>query len=174
MQDIRIRQEQPLDYEAVFTLNERAFGQPNEARLVNALRGSDAFIPELSMVAETDGRIVGHILFTKIAIRNTDADAFESLSLAPMAVEPDLQNRGIGSKLVRAGLKKAAELGYHSVIVLGHEKYYPRFGFKPASLWDIKAPYDVPDDVFLALELTEGALDGVHGTVKYPEEFDSV
>lgn len=88
-----------------------------------------------------------------------------------MSVLPSFQNKGIGSKLVLYGLNRALESGYNSVIVLGHAGYYPRFGFKPASVWNIRAPIEVPDDVFMAKELIEGALIGISGIVKYPGEF---
>ncbi len=174
MRNIEIRQEKTSDYTQVFSLNRNAFGQDNEAKLVDALRSSGNFIPELSLVALLNGEIVGHILFTKIVIRSDTGNTYESLSLAPMAVYRSFQKKGIGSRLVKAGLRKATELGYTSVIVLGHENYYPRFGFKPASRWDIKAPYDVPDNVCMALELVRNSLDGVNGTVEYPDEFESV
>ncbi|MEX1212439.1 MAG: N-acetyltransferase [Balneolaceae bacterium] len=174
LSSIVIRQECPSDYPTVFQLNESAFGQKNEAKLVDALRSCDAFAPELSLIALSKDTIVGHILFTKLTIRAESGQQFESLSLAPMAVDTKHQNQGIGSQLVTEGLKIAKSLGYKFIIVLGHPDYYPRFGFQPASQWGIKTPFDVPNNAFLALELTENGLDGVHGTVKYPKEFDSV
>lgn len=169
-----IRPEQPEDYKAVFQLNSLAFQQDGEARLVEALRlNSEVFVPELSLVALIDDKIVGHILFTKIKIID-GAQQTACLALAPVAVSPDLQKQGIGSQLIKHGLLKAKALGYTAVIVLGHEHYYPKFGFLPASKYGIKCPFEVPDEVFMALELVEGGLEGVHGTVKYPKEFEAV
>lgn len=168
-----IREEIKQDYDAVYSVNALAFKQDNEARLVNALRESAAFIPALSLVAVTDEHISGHLLFTKIVIKN-DSASYESLALAPVAVHPDHQLKGIGSMLIRAGLQKARDLGYDSVIVLGHEHYYPKFGFLPAEGWQIKAPFDVPSAAFMALELKPGCLAGVNGTVEYAKEFEMV
>lgn len=169
-----IRPEQPEDYKAVFQLNSLAFQQDGEARLVEALRlNSEVFVPELSLVALIDDKIVGHILFTKIKIID-GAQQTACLALAPVAVSPDFQKQGIGSQLIKHGLLKAKALGYTAVIVLGHEHYYPKFGFLPASKYGIKCPFEVPDEVFMALELVEGGLKGVHGTVKYPKEFEAV
>jgi len=170
---LTIRQEHPKDFQAVYEINKQAFGQKAEANLVDDLRQSDAFVPELSLVSELDNQLVGHILFTKIKIVNGDL-AHESLALAPMAVSADFQKQGIGEQLIREGLKRAAELGFGSVIVLGHEHYYPKFGFEPASKWGIKASFDVPDEVFMAIEIIPNALKHISGTVQYPKEFDSV
>lgn len=168
---IQIREETSQDREAVYSIHERAFQQDNEARLVNALRGSTAFVPGLSLVAMLNQQVAGHILFTRILI-NQDASAHESLALAPVAVAPEHQRQGIGSALIKAGLQKAAELGYGSVIVLGHAGYYPKFGFRPAASWKIKAPFDVPENLFMALELRPGALQDISGTVVYAKEFE--
>ena len=165
-----IRTETKSDHRVVRKINKSAFGQDDEANLVDALRNDPAFIHELSLVAEMDGVIVGHILFTRIRIVSDDKE-YPSLALAPMSVLPAYQNQGIGSALVRAGLEKCRDMGFGSVIVLGHKDYYPRFGFKPASMWGITAPFDVADDVFMALELSENSLDGVSGTVQYAASF---
>ncbi|MCD4665548.1 MAG: N-acetyltransferase [Bacteroidales bacterium] len=172
--NIKIRKELENDFPDVFNLNLTAFGQESEPKLVELLRKSIAFIPELSLVAEVDNKIVGHILFTKIKIKDNNGNEFNSLALAPMAVRPDLQKNGIGGQLVRFGLNKARELGYKSVIVLGHEHYYPKFGFVPAGKWKIKAPFDVPPNVFMGIELVANGLSGVSGTVQYSKEFELV
>ena len=112
--------------------------------------------------------IIGHILFSKIVIKN-DTEEFESLALAPMAVIPEFQGLGIGSQLINKGLQKATKLGYKSVIVLGHENYYPRFNFTPASQFQISCPFEVPGDNFMAIELKKGSLDKVSGCVVYPK-----
>ncbi|MFN8395590.1 MAG: N-acetyltransferase [Bacteroidia bacterium] len=169
--NIAVRPETEGDLLAIHELNVAAFGREAEALLVDALRRGDAFVPGLSLVAVVEGRMVGHILFTRIQIQLDGGGAYPSLSLAPMAVLPVFQNRGIGSALVRAGLVRAAELGEEAVIVLGHPEYYPRFGFLPASKWGIRSPYNVPDPVFMGIELVNGALAGNAGLVVYPKEF---
>ena len=171
---MNIRQENKGDYNEVFEVNKLAFGQDNEANLVDLLRKSNSFIPELSLVAILDNKIVGHILFTKIQIENEDKSKTESLALAPMADRPEFQNKGIGGQLIKHGLEKARELQHKSVIVLGHEHYYPKFGFVPADKWNIKSPYDVPRNAFMALELVTDGLKNANGLVKYPKEFDTV
>src|SRR5687767_7979665 len=141
MMNIVIREETKADFSEVYELNKSAFEQDTEARLVEMLRNGNAFIPQLSFVATLDNKIIGHILFTKIKIRNDNGAGYDSLALAPMAVSPGLQKQGIGGQLIRHGLDKARELGYKSVIVVGHEHYYPKFGFVPAGSWNIKAPF---------------------------------
>lgn len=170
-----LRQEIPNDYKEVFEVNQIAFKQLNEAELVNALRhNKDAFVPELSLVATENDKIVGHILFTKLTIKDEKGNLNESLGLAPMAVLPELQKRGIGRQLIELGLEKAKNLGFKSVIVLGHENYYPKFGFEPADKWNINAPFDVPKNVFMAIELQQDGLKDVSGVVIYPKEFEAV
>ncbi|SEW53445.1 GNAT family N-acetyltransferase [Chitinophaga arvensicola] len=170
-----IRQEQPADYNAVYDLHHAAFKQEDEARLVDALRkNTTAFIPELSLVASINNTVVGHILFTKINIISSDGKVFESLALAPVGVSPSFQKTGIGGQLINAGIAKAKALGFTSVIVLGHEHYYPKFGFVPAEKWGIKAPFEIPPEVFMGLELVENGLENISGTVQYPKEFEAV
>jgi predicted N-acetyltransferase YhbS len=172
---ITIRQEVAADHSAVYALNCAAFGQDNEAKLVNALRKNNAaFIPELSLVAMSDDKVVGYILFTRIKIVDYHGTEHESLALAPIAVGPEFQKNGIGGLLISQGLLKAQEAGFRSVIVLGHEHYYPRFGFVPTTVWHIKAPFEVPANAFMGIELVKGGLDHISGTVRYPKEFEEV
>ncbi|KUG07205.1 GNAT family N-acetyltransferase [Solirubrum puertoriconensis] len=167
----QIRPEMPADKEAVFEVNKHAFNRPDEALLVDALRQSPAFVPGLSLVAEAAGQVVGHILFTIIKIEQPGREPITSLALAPMAVLPEWQGEGLGTQLVQRGLEQARALGYRSVIVLGHERYYPRFGFRPAQEWGLSAPFAVPAAAFMALELVTGGLAGVQGVVRYAPEF---
>jgi predicted N-acetyltransferase YhbS len=169
--NVKIRTERINDSGPVYSLVRAAFKQEDEARLITMLRRSNAFIPELSLVATMNDTIVGHILFTKIKIINREGGGYESLALAPMAVLPVMQKKGIGGNLVRYGLDKCRKLGYQSVIVLGHEHYYPKFGFKPARQWSIMPPFSVPDNVFMGIELVEDGLSGVTGVVQYAKEF---
>lgn len=168
-----IRRETPRDRESIRKVNTLAFGQENEADLVDAIRASDHFIKALSLVAERAGEVVGHILFSRITIE-TDQGEIGVLALAPMAVKPEFQNQGIGSRLVEHGLQVCREMDYPAVVVLGHAKFYPRFGFIPSSPEGIEPPFDVPDEVFMVLELKPGGLKKVRGSVKYPPAFDQV
>jgi len=172
--EIIIRPEKPDDFSAIYELNREAFGQENESILVELLRKSENYIPELSLVAVHDEDIAGHIMFSKIKVIEENGTENDSLSLAPMAVKTDLQKKGIGGKLVRRGLDDAKKMGFRSVIVLGHANYYPKFGFEKASRWDIKCPFKVPDEAFMAIELVPDALEKVKGTVRFPKEFEGV
>jgi putative acetyltransferase len=162
-----IRTETAGDAPAIHAVNAAAFGQNAEADLVDALR--EQADPIISLVADDDGAVVGHILFSPVTLSN-HAD-LRIMGLAPMAVLPSHQRRGIGSALVRAGLERCAQIGGVAVVVLGHADFYPRFGFVPASRFTIACTYDVPDDVFMAIELTPGALAGRSGTVRYHQAF---
>lgn len=174
-EQLKLRQETSDDFKEVFEVNQMAFGQDNEAKLVDALRNNPTvFVPELSIVATGNNKIVGHILFTKINIKDEKGNIHESLGLAPMAVRPGWQKNGIGGQLIRKGLEVAKDLGFKSVIVLGHENYYPKFGFEPAGKWNIKAPFDVPSNVFMVIELEQDGLKSISGTVIYPKEFETV
>lgn len=164
-----IRREKKEDFNSIYEINEQAFKQKDESELIERIRDSKNFIPELSLVAEENGRIIGHILFSKIKI--IGEKEYESLALAPMAVLPEFQKQGIGGKLIKEGLNKARELGFNSAIVIGHKECYPRFGFERASKWNIKCPFEVPDEVFMAVELNAGALAEKSGIVEYPKEF---
>ena len=173
---ITIRQEKSTDFNAVFELIEKAFkteelSDHKEQFLVERLRKSNAFIPELSMVAEVENKIVGHILLTKLKIKNNQ-DEFESLALAPVSVLPEYQRNGIGGMLIEQSHKNAKELGYKSIVLLGHESYYPRFGYSRADEFGIELPFDAPKENCLAIELIGNGLNNVNGIVEYPEEFD--
>jgi putative acetyltransferase len=165
-----IRSEQPEDHAKIDETNRLAFGQPDEARLVAAIRQADGFDPSLSLVAIRDGQLVGHILFSPISIvgENGEVPAF---ALAPMAVRPECQRQGIGSELVAAGLQAARLAGHRIVIVLGHAKYYPRFGFVRCSQFGITSPFPAPDEAFMVMALTPGSLEDVSGEVRYPAAF---
>jgi len=167
---VTVRLEAPDDRPAVREVNERAFGQPNEADLVDTLR--QRAHPFISLVATEADTVVGHISFSPITIGEDPAPA--GLGLAPMAVVPDRQNRGIGSQLVRAGLDECRRRGIDLVVVVGHPTYYPRFGFEPGSRKGLTCEYPVPDDVFMVLELTPGAAAGRPGLVHYHPAFAEV
>ena len=162
-----IRKEEPRDRAGVYAVNAAAFETPDEAKLVDALRESVA--PLVSLVAEEQGRIVGHILFSPVTI--TGHPDLKVMALGPMAVLPERQRAGIGSLLVKSGLEKCKKLGCGAVVVLGHPWFYPRFGFVPASRFGLKCEFNVADEVFMALELVPGYLSGVSGTVYYHEAF---
>jgi putative acetyltransferase len=168
-----IRAETAKDADAVRKLNKKAFKGNSESKLVDALRGSDGFIPGLSLVAEKSGKVVGHILFSPIKIRDQKG-ATPALALAPMAVLPDYQNQGIGAELVKYGLNECRQLGHKIVVVVGHPEYYPRFGFVKAGEKGLKLPFEAPDEVFMVLELAPGALNDISGTIEYPKEFHEV
>lgn len=170
-----IRQEEPADYPTVFNLIEAAFqNEPmsdhREQFLVDRLRKSLAFVPELSLIAEHEGKIIGHILLTKISIQNGE-ESYESLALAPVSVLPQYQRQGVGRKLINEAHRRAKTLNFNSVVLLGHQDYYPRFGYETASKYGIKLPFDIPEENCMAIELTPGGLNGVKGVVKYPDEF---
>lgn len=174
--EIKLRQENPADYEQVFKLTELAFANMpfadhDEQFLVERLRKSEFFIPGLSLVAESDGKIIGHILLTRLKIQGTETE-FESLSLAPVSVLPEFQKQGIGGMLIRKAHQVATNLGYKSVILVGHPEYYPRFGYKKASEFGLKFPFQAPDDACMAIELVDNGLEGITGMVVYSPEYN--
>ena len=156
---------------AVRQVNEEAFGQKDEARLVDALCHYGSSI--LSLFAIIKDQVVGHILFSPVTIESEKA-SFRGIGLGPMAVRPAWQSKGIGSELVNAGLEECRNSGHEIVVVLGHPDFYPRFGFAPASKFGIRWEREVPDDVFIVLELRQGALTGRGGIVKYLPKFELV
>ena len=166
-----IRKENKNDYNEVYNVIKKAFetaehSDGNEQDLVVRLRKSRAFIPELSLVAVEENKIVGYILFTKIKIK----DNIE-LALAPLAVLPEYQRKGIGKKLIETGHNIAKNLGYHYSIVLGSENYYSKMGYIPAIQYGIKAPFQVPDENFMAIKLNDTNIE-IKGTVEYAKEFE--
>lgn len=170
MEAPRIREETAGDVEPIRGVNRLAFGQDAEGRLVDRLR--DEGYARVSLVADVEGHgVVGHILFSDLPL-TTDEGTIPAVALAPMAVVPDHQRRGIGCALVRAGLEACRERGYRVALVLGHRAFYPRFGFSSALARQIDAPYRGED--FMAMELETGAMSGVHGRVTYPPPFAEV
>lgn len=165
-----IRAERADDQAAIYSINASAFETSAEADLVDTLRGQAE--PFISLVAEDAGAAVGHIMFTPVSL-STNVE-LKVMGLAPMAVLPEHQRRGIGSALVRAGLDRCREMGFNAVVVLGHPEYYPRFGFVPAARFSLRCEYDVPDDVFMAVELEPETLNGPPALVKYHSAFGNV
>jgi putative acetyltransferase len=170
---VNIRPERPDDVDGIDELNRRAFDGDVEANLVRALR--DRAQPIVSLVAAVNDngteRVIGHILFSPVTL-SSHPDV-RIMGLAPMAVLPAKQRCGVGSALVHAGLDECRRLGYPAVVVLGHAGYYPRFGFVPASRFRLGSEYDVPDEVFMAIELEAGALAGKAGVIRYHPAFAS-
>jgi putative acetyltransferase len=162
-----VRAEEQKDRAAVHAVNVSAFETSEEANLVDALR--EQARPLVSLVAEDNGAIVGHIMFSPVSLDGHPA--LRIMGLAPMAVSPAHQRKGIGSALVRAGLEQCAQLGFGAVVVLGHPAYYPRFGFSSSARHGIGCEYDVPEEVFMVVELHDGFLRGASGKVKYHAAF---
>lgn len=163
-----IREERPDDVAAIRDLNKRAFGQGQEGNIVDALRSNGAVL--LSLVATLNGQVVAHIMYSPLSVGGQVTGA----ALGPVAVLPEYQRQGIGSKLVEAGNQKLKDAGCPFVIVLGHANYYPRFGFRPASAHGIECEWEVPDNEFMLLVLDQTKMQGVSGLAKYRHEFSSV
>lgn len=165
-----IRKEEPKDGETIYSVVRDAFesaehADGNEQDLVDALRMGEAFIPDLSLVAEIDGKIVGHIMFTRAAVGGDPV-----LALAPLSVVPEYQRKGIGISLIKEGHKIASELGYGYSVVLGSQRYYSKAGYLTADKFGIKPSFDVPNENFMACKINENAPD-IHGIMKYAKEF---
>ncbi len=167
---MRVRPEDVTDRSAVRAVNEAAFDSSAEADLVDVLHGGSTEV--ISLVAERDDVVVGHILFSQVTL--TGHRPLNLMGLGPMAVTPQQQRTGVGSALVREGLARCKQHGVAAVVVLGHPDYYPRFGFVPASRFSIRCEYDVPDDVFMIIELKAGALVNASGVILYDKAFASV
>ena len=165
-----IRAEQQSDYEKIRHVVTEAFrtaehSDGNEQNLVEALRKSRSFIPELSLVAVKDDELVGHIMFTKAFVNET-----EVLALAPLSVLPAYQNQGIGLSLIKRGHEIAKSSGYKFSVVLGHAQYYPKAGYVPASRYGIKAPFEAADENFMAICLNDTGC-RLNGTIRYDAAF---
>lgn len=164
---MEIREEQLDDITAIRDVHRRAFGHDQEGNIVDALRANRGML--LSLVAIRDGRVVGHILYSPLLVGDVTGAA-----LGPMAVLPEHQRQGIGSRLVEAGSQRLTHDGCPFIVVVGHSAFYPRFGFRPARTYGITCEWDVPDDVFMALVLDEAKLPEVVGLAKYRAEFSTV
>jgi putative acetyltransferase len=163
---IDIREEQPGDADAVRAVNRHAFGQEQEGRIVDALRANGAVL--LSLVATSRDRIVGHIMYSPASI-----GAVAGAALGPMAVLPEHQRQGVGSRLVEAGNRMLQQTGCPFIVVVGHPRFYPRFGFEPARAFGITCEWDVPDGVFMVLMLDGETMQTVRGRADYRHEFSS-
>lgn len=167
---MQIRSENDEDREAIQAVNEAAFETSAESNLVIALR--EQAWPVISLVAEDGGVVVGHIMFSPVVL--LPYPDLKIMGLAPMAVFPEQQHKGIGSALVRAGLEECKKRGFGAVVVLGHPEYYPRFGFTPAARIGISCEYEAPEEAFMLIELQSGYLDGASGKLKYHMAFNNV
>jgi putative acetyltransferase len=167
---IAIREEKLKDIEATRNLNELAFDGPAEAKVIDKLRQiCDGY---LSLVAVDGDEIVGHVLFSPATIEHND-NIIRGMGLAPIAVLPSHQRKGIGTALIKHGLQLLREKGCPFVIVLGHPDYYPRFGFVPASRYNLKSQWEgIPDLAFMILVFDQKALKDVHGIARYRDEFN--
>ena len=178
MIDVIIREERQKDFEKINQVVKAAFknveqSDHTEHLLVEKLRKSQAYNPALSLVAQTpQGEIVGHLLLSKAHIIN-GSQSFEVLALAPLSVAPAFQRNSIGSKLIEAAHQRAKKLGYAAIVLLGHKDYYPRFGYKKASLFGVSFPFNAPDDCCMVAELRKNALRGISGVVCYSQAFSS-
>lgn len=169
---IIIRTENSNDYLQVHNVNFMAFGgREDEANLVERIRTTQNFVPQLSIVAEEHGEVVGHLLMSKAEIIEGEK-RHEVIVLAPIAVRPDYQKQGVGKQLIHEGLKRCKELGYYIVLLIGHPSYYPKFGFKPARQYGLELnQFEVPNEVFMVCELRKDELKNIKGELKYPSAF---
>jgi putative acetyltransferase len=172
MHPITVRPETAEDIRAIDVVHISAFGGEAEAQLVSALRESTTYNRELSQVAELGGRIVGHVLLTRVPLRK-DGEEKHVLALGPMSVVPSQSHRGIGSELINASIRLAKEKGYGAIVVLGHPEYYKRFGFVQARELQVTCNLPAPEDALTVIEIVAGNLAG-GGHVEYPEPFISL
>ncbi len=168
--NIKIRKETTEDTNGIYHLNCEAFETDSEAKIVDALRSSNNLI--LSLVAVVDEKVIGHIAYSPMVFDDPDSSV-KAVALAPMAVHPDMQNKGIGSKLIRESLKELKTQDLDLVFLIGHPEYYPRFGFKPAfSTLGVKSNFEgMPDEVFMVHNLSEKNHDLRNMKVSFRQEF---
>ncbi len=171
---MKIRIQTQGENQEVFQIHKRAFGRENEAELVDLIRESEQYVSDLSLVAETlDGKLVGHALLSEIFLEK-EGETRILLGLAPISVLPEFQGEGVGQALIEEGIRLSRIKAYPGIIVLGHATYYPKFGFEKAAHFGISAPFDVPAENFLALELYPGGLVDFSGEIRYPDAFNQV
>lgn len=168
---VTIRKERPEDIGPIRAVNDKAFGQPQEGRLVDLLRENGGVV--LSLVAIVNDRVVGHILYSPVSV-DADGKRTSGAGLGPVAVLPEHQRQGIGSRLITTGNRTLRGDGCPFVVVLGHPEYYPRFGFERASSYGVTCEWEVPDGAFMILVLDERAVTGISGVATYRQEFSSV
>lgn len=166
-----IRPELPSDHQAIDLIHRQAFAGESEVQLVRKLRTRPDFDSRLSLIAERKGQPLGHILFSPVWLIPS-TKSISICSLAPLGVLYEYQRQGVGTALVHAGLEACNVIGFSAVVVLGHPKYYSRFGFKPIREWSIDLPFEAPEDAKMALELTSDSLLGLRGKLQFPPEFD--
>lgn len=167
---MNIRQATEKDYQEIYTVVEESFKTAlhtdgDEQNLVIRLKNSSVYVAELSLVAEIDDRIIGYIMLTETKVGST-----MQLVLAPLAILPNYQSQGVGSKLILEAHKIAKEMGYDFIILIGHETYYPRFGYRPAKEFGIISPFEIPDEVFMAYPLQD-INKKLNATIEYVKEF---
>jgi len=170
---IAIRSENPKDYDVIYEINKQAFNGEIEAKLINTIRNSNNFIPDLSLVALKDKKIVGHILLSQAKIKNKEAEK-PILILAPIAVLPEFQRQGIGSLLVKTGLEKCKNLNHNIIVLVGYPDFFSRFGFLPARNKGLEPSLkgDIPDEAFMVCELEKDVLKRIKGLVEFPSYFE--
>ncbi len=172
---ISIRKSEKSDSKIISKIIQESFkhdihSDQREHFLVEKLQKSKDFIPELSLVAEVNEEIVGFIMLTKVTIIN-EFESHEALALAPVSVAITSQNKGVGSKLIKKAHKKAKKMGFDCIVLLGHEKYYPKFGYKFAKLYKIEFPFDAPDENCFVKFLNKNKPKHINGIIKYPAPF---
>lgn len=168
---LSIQEETPKDINKIYEINKRAFGEEIEAKIVDALRENDELI--LSLVAKVDNLAIGHIAFSEVKI-NSGETTHKAIGLGPMAILPEYQRKGYGTKLVEQGLKIISKRDYEIVVVLGHPDFYPKFGFVPSKTYGIQCEFECPPEAFMVKELKPDALKGITGKVYYSSKFSEV